>query len=313
MSINEMEAEERPIEPVIEPPEPLVARRESNDFMAGRTRDFMRRLVLQRAAMFALVVIVLLALTAIVGPLVVPVDPLEQDLVNRLAGSSAEHWLGTDELGRDVLSRLVSAARVSLFSAFLAVGVAAGLGIVPGLVSGYVGGRFDSAIMRATDVAMSFPPLLLAIAVVGILGPGLTNAMAAVGLVFAPRFLRLTRAATLSVREETFVEAARSIGMPHRAILGKHVFPNIVAPLIVQIALAAGFSMLAEASLSFLGLGVQPPDASWGSMLRRASSNFEQAPQLAILPGVAIATAVLTFNVFGDGVRDSIGREERRE
>lgn len=284
----------------------------SGDFMHGRLRDLLRRLRGQRVAMVAAVYLVVLAVFVLVAPFFLPHEALDQNLTSRFEGPSATHWLGTDELGRDVLARLTEAGRVSLFAALLAVAIACGLGIIPGLLAGYFGGRVDWLIMRSTDVAMSFPPLLLAIAVVGVLGPGLTNAMIAIGVVFAPRFLRLVRASAWTVRSETYIDAAVTIGMPHARILRLHVLPNVVAPLIVQTALAMGFAMLAEASLSFLGLGVQLPDASWGSMLGRARGDFGRSPTLAIFPGLMIALTVLAFNVLGDGLRDSIGREERR-
>lgn len=284
----------------------------SGDFMHGRFRDMLRRFRRQRTAAFAASYIVFLVLFVAVAPLLLPHEALDQNLSNRFAGPSGTHWLGTDELGRDILARLTEAGRVSLFAAFLAVAIASALGVVPGLVAGYFGGRIDWLIMRATDVAMSFQPLLLAIAVVGVLGPGLTNAMIAIGIVFAPRFLRLVRASAWTVRSETYIDAAVTIGMPTTRIMRLHVLPNVVAPLIVQTSLAMGFAMLAEASLSFLGLGVQLPDASWGSMLGRARSNFGESAMLAIAPGLMIALSVLAFNVFGDGLRDSIGREERK-
>ncbi|MDZ7791686.1 MAG: ABC transporter permease [Xanthomonadales bacterium] len=207
-----------------------------------------------------------------------------------------------------MLSRLVYGTQVSLQAAFQAVFIGVVLGVPFGLVAGYVGGWTDAVISRVADGVLSFPPLILAIAIVGVLGPGLTNAMLAIGIVFAPRFLRLVRGSVLSVREETFIEAARSIGTTDRRIVRRHVFPNIASPLLVQVTLSTGLAMLSEAGLSFLGLGVQPPDASWGAMLGSAFRHLSREPWQAVYPGVMIAATVLAFNVLGDGVRDAMGR-----
>lgn len=275
-------------------------------------RRFLRRFRRQRPALVALGFLIFATLVAVFAPLLAPADPLEQELTAVLQSPGGDHLLGTDELGRDVLSRLIFAARISLLAALQAVVVAVVLGVPPGLIAGYAGGKVDSLIMRVNDAVMSFPPLILAVAIIGVLGPSLTNAMIAIGIVFAPRFLRLMRATTLSVRQETFIEASRGLGCSSKRIVTKHVLPNVLSPLAVQIALTAGFSMLAEASLSFLGLGVQPPDASWGAMLGRAFRFFGRAPWLIFFPGIAIALTVLAFNTLGDGLRDSLGREVRK-
>jgi peptide/nickel transport system permease protein len=264
--------------------------------------------------MIAFGFIVFLLIIAVIGPWIAPYDPNAQDLANTLADPfQGGHILGTDELGRDTLSRLIVATRVAMQASAQAVIIAMLLGVVPGLIAGYVGGFVDLTIMRITDAVQSFPPLILAIAVVGILGPGLTNAMLAVGIIFFPNFLRIVRGAVLEVREETFIEASRSIGTPMSRIVRTRILPNVMPPLLVQISLAAGFALLAEASLSFLGLGVQLPQASWGQMLGRGYNNFSRQPWLIVWPGVTIALTVLAFNVMGDGLRDSIGREVRRE
>lgn len=260
----------------------------------------------------SLLVLLALGLAALLAPWLTPHDPNALNLraMQQPPGSGA-HWLGTDDLGRDVLSRLLHAGRISLLAALQAVLVGVAIGVPFGLVAGYRGGRIDTLIMRATDAVLSFPPLILAIAIVGIRGRGLTNAMLAVGIVFAPRFVRLVRGAVRSVAEETFIEASRSIGTPGWRIVVSHVLPNVLSPLIVQISLAASFAMLAEAGLSFLGLGVQAPEASWGSMLGRAFSYINVAPWLSIFPGLCIALTVLALNILGDGMRDAIGREDR--
>jgi peptide/nickel transport system permease protein len=278
----------------------------------SRGRRFRRRFLRDRAALVALAFLIILVVSALFAPLLAPEDPASQDLLTVLERPSADHLLGTDHLGRDVLSRLIHASRVSLLAAFEAVLVGIVLALPPGLIAGYAGGWVDSVIMRVADALMSFPPLLLAIAIVAVLGPGVTKAMFAVGVVFAPRLARLVRASVLDIRDETFIEAARSIGVSTPRILRRHILPNIMPPLLVQISILAGVAMLLEAGLSFLGLGVQPPDASWGTMLGEAFIVIYQAQWLSVFPGVAIALSVLAFNVLGDGLRDAIGREVRR-
>ena len=275
-------------------------------------RRFFRRFSKQRLGMMALAFLILLVFIAIFCSWLAPFDPDDNNLRDVLAAPSREHWLGTDQNGRDTFSRLLWGTRVSLMAAVQAVGVALLLGLIPGLLAGYIGGKVDTFIMRIAEAIMTFPPLLLAMAIVGVLGPGLTEAMFAVGLVFAPRFARLIRGLVLSVREETYIEASRSIGTSTPRMLRRHVLPNILSPLIVQISLALGFSMLAEAALSFLGLGVTPPQSSWGSMLQSAYRNLSTSKFQAIPPGVAIMLTVLAFNLLGDGIRDSLGRETRR-
>ncbi|MCE3550211.1 ABC transporter permease [Pseudonocardia sp. RS11V-5] len=278
----------------------------------GARARFVRRFRRQRLALAALVYLVLVVLATVLAPLLATHDPLAQNLGSVLQQPGGGHVLGTDDLGRDVFSRALYAGRVSLVAAAQAVGVAVVLGVIPGLVAGYAGRKVDAVIMRLTDALMSFPPLILAIAFVGVLGPSLTNAMFVIGVIFAPRFVRLVRGTVLSIREETFVEASRSIGTPTPRVIVRHVLPNALSPLIVQVSLTAAMAMLAEASLSFLGLGVQPPDASWGSMIERGFRYTATAPWLTVFPGLLIALTVLAFNVLGDGLRDSLGREIRR-
>ncbi|MEP1122665.1 MAG: ABC transporter permease [Ilumatobacter sp.] len=277
------------------------------------SRRFLRRFTANKAAVIAAAYLVVLALIAILAPWIAPRDPNAQDLANVMAGPFDGGVMGTDQLGRDVLSRMILASRIAVVAVLQAVAVGLALGVVPGLVAGYFGGRVDRLIMRVNDAIMSFPPLILAIAIVGVLGASLTNAMVAIGIVFAPTFLRLVRASVLSVREETFIAAARATGTPSHRIVRRHVLPNVLSPLLVQISLTSGFAMLAEASLSFLGLGVQPPESSWGSMLANGFRVMESQPWLVVFPGAAIGLTVLAFNVLGDGARDAIGREVRSE
>jgi len=239
---------------------------------------FARRFRRQHLSLFALGFLILLSLGAAFAPWVAPQDPLAQNLERVLEGPSGDHWFGTDELGRDVLSRTLFAARISLMAAAQAVIIALVIGVPPGLIAGMWGRHVDSVIMRATDALMSFPPLILAVAIIAVLGPSLSNAMIAVGILLSPTFLRLMRATTMAVVQETYIEAARSIGCTQTWIIRKHVLPNVVSPLFVQISVFAGVAMLAEAGLSFLGLGAQPPDSSWGAMVGRGFRYISHAP-----------------------------------
>ena len=290
------------------PSETPNATRSPNDVSFPRL--VLRRFVTNRGGMIAVGFVVFLALVAIFASVIAPFDPAKQDLSNTFAGPfSGGHLLGTDEIGRDTLSRRIFATRVALLASGQAVIVAVGLGVVPGLVAGYFGRAIDTFIMRVADILQSFVPLVLAIAIVAVLGPGLTNAMFAVGLIFAPTFVRVTRAAVLEVREEQYIEASHAIGSSHPFIIFRRVLPNVLPPILVQVSLAGGFALLAEAGLSFLGLGIQPPDSSWGTMLGRGYINISRQPWLAVFPGMLIALTVLAFNVIGDALRDAIGRE----
>ena len=274
---------------------------------------FLRRFRRQHLSLFCLGFLFLLVAGAVFAPWIAPYDPLYQNLDAVLQAPSLTHWFGTDELGRDVFSRTLFAARVSLLAALQAVVIALVLGVPPGLISGLFGGQVDNLIMRVTDALMSFPPLILAVAIIAVLGPSLTNAMIAVGVLLSPTFLRLMRATTMSVAEETYVEAARSIGCSQGWIIIRHILPNVVSPLFVQISVFAGVAMLAEAGLSFLGLGTQPPESSWGAMVGRGFRYIDHAPSLIVFPGLAIAVTVLALYVLGDGLRDALGREVRSE
>ena len=261
--------------------------------------------------MVSLGVLALVGFVAIFAPLLAPYDASSGELSRALEGPSSNFWLGTDDLGRDVLSLLIMASRVSLSAAFIAVGVALVIGLPLGLVSGYSGGWVDNVIMRFNDALMSFPALILAIVIVGLLGPSLTNSMFAIGVVYAPRIMRVVRGSALSVREEVYVTSARAIGCGSFRIVGRHILPNILSPLVVQTTIMLGLAILAEAGLSFLGLGVQPPTSSWGSVLGRAFPYLSQTPLIVISAGAAISVTVLAFNLLGDAFRDSLGRERR--
>lgn len=272
----------------------------------GRGR-VLRRLLRNPAAVFGLVVVTLVVAMAVFAPLLAPYDPNDQDLLMRLQGPSAEHWLGTDDFGRDQLSRLIYGARVSLVAAVQAVAIGAGVGVTLGMIAGFRGGRFDAAVGRVVDVMMALPGFLVAVTVLAVLGPGLTNAMLAVGLLLTPVFFRVARAATQDVREETYVEASRALGCTTRRIVVHHVLPNALAPVVVQIAILLGVAITIEASLSFIGLGVQPPTSTWGSMLSNANSYMSQAPHLIYVPGAMIAITVLACSLLGDGLAAALG------
>src|SRR3990170_3606261 len=265
-----------------------------------------RRLIRRRSAVFGLAILILFVLIALFAPLIAPYDPVQQAWTAIRKPPSLQHWFGTDESGRDLFSRVIFGARASLLAGGVSVSIALGLGVPIGLLAGYGGKWTDILISRITDAMLACPFLILAIALAAFLGPSLTNAMIAIGISATPVFIRLTRAQVLSAKSEDYVEAARAIGNPHLRIALRHIFPNIVAPLIVQATLAIAAAVIAEASLSFLGLGQQPPAPSWGSMLNTARNYVDQAPWMAIWPGVSIFLLVLSFNLLGDGLRDAL-------
>jgi peptide/nickel transport system permease protein len=245
-------------------------------------------------------------LLALIGPSIAGVDPAFQNLPLRLEGPSPSHWFGLDELGRDILARLLTGARVSLLVGAVVVGISASVGTLLGSIAGYYGGIVDDAVSRVSDVLMAFPGLLLAIAVVAVLGPGLTNVVLALTLIGWVGYARLVRGQVLRVRELEYVQAARAMGAATTRILARHIVPATLPALIVQATLGMGGAILSEASLSFLGLGVQPPTPSWGTMLNYGRSHLLDAPHLTIFPGLAIALLVLGFNFLGDGLRDRL-------
>ena len=269
-------------------------------------RKTWRRLLRRGGAMFGLAVGVFFVLLAILAPWLAPHDPLATSWSAVRAAPSAMHWFGADDLGRDVLSRIVWGARASILAGIVSVSISLALGVPIGMAAGYLGRWIDAVISRITDAMLACPFLILAIALAAFLGPSLTNAMIAIGISATPIFIRLTRAQVLAAKAEDYVEAARALGNPHLRIALRHIFPNIVAPLIVQATLAIAAAVIAEASLSFLGLGQQPPAPSWGSMLNTARNYVDQAPWMAIWPGLSIFLLVLSFNLLGDGLRDAL-------
>lgn len=282
--------------------EPAAAGRPPNRAIAAFLRN--------RAAVAGAVVVVLFVAAAVLAPLVAPFDPLKTNFLLIRKAPSAAHWLGTDDLGRDILSRLIFGARASLLAGSISVSIALALGVPIGLVAGYFGGWSDAVLSRVVEALLSCPFLVLAIALGAFLGPSLGNAMIAIGLSAMPIFARLTCGQVLAVKAEDYIEGARAIGLPDRWIILRYVLPNALSPIVVQATLAIAGAIIAEASLSFLGLGQQPPAPSWGSMLNTAKNFLEQAPWMSISPGVAIFLAVLGFNLLGDGLRDALDPRE---
>ena len=270
------------------------------------SRAVVRRLLRRPAAAAGLVVITLFVGIAVFAPWIAPYDPIATSFSTVRKAPSALHWFGTDEIGRDVLSRIVFGARASLLAGVVSVLISLAVGVPVGLLAGYAGGKTDMLISRVTDAMLACPFLILAIALAAFLGPSLTNAMIAIGISATPVFIRLTRGTTLAVKAEDFVLAARAIGNDPLRIAVRHVLPNIFAPLLVQATLAIAAAVIAEASLSFLGLGQQPPQPSWGSMLNVAKNYIDNAPWMAIWPGLSIFVLVLSFNLVGDGLRDAL-------
>jgi peptide/nickel transport system permease protein len=270
-----------------------------------------RRLRQRRSAVLGLAVVVALVLMAVLAPLIAPYDPAQQSWTAVRKPPSWAHWFGTDESGRDLFSRVVFGARASLLAGVISVSIALGVGVPVGLLAGYRGGLIDALISRITDAMLACPFLILAIALAAFLGPSLANAMIAIGVTATPIFVRLTRGQVLAVKVEDYVEAARAVGNPAARIVFRHILPNILPALIVQATLSIATAIIAEASLSFLGLGQQPPAPSWGSMLNTAQRFLTNAPWMAIWPGLAIFLAVLSFNLLGDGLRDALDPKER--
>ena len=266
----------------------------------------LRRLARRPVALTGLAVVVFFIVVALVAPLLAPYDPLATDWRLVRKPPSTLHLFGTDDLGRDVLARVIWGARASLMAGLVSVSIALSLAVPLGLVSGYLGGAVDGLLMRIVDAMLAIPFLVLAIALAAFLGPSLTNAMIAIGVVQTPIFTRLTRGQALAVKHEDYIEAARAVGNPDHRILLRHILPNIMAPILVQATLAIPGAILAEAALSFLGLGQQPPAPSWGSMLNTATHFISQAPWMAVWPGLAIFSLVLSFNLLGDGLRDAL-------
>lgn len=272
----------------------------------SQAAEVWRRLKRNKAALAGGAIVAVFVLVALAAPLIAPYPPDEGDLGQRLKPPSAAHWLGTDALGRDVLSRIIYGARVSLQIQVVAVLIALVLGTLLGMFGGYYGGWADNVIMRGMDILLAFPGIFLAISIIAVLGPGLLNLMLAAGIYSVPQFARIVRGSILSLKEKEFVEAARAAGESDRSILFRYLLPNSMAPIIIQTTLRMATVLLTASGLSFLGLGVQPPQAEWGAMLSTARPYLITAPHVATFPGLAIMLVVMGFNLFGDGLRDSL-------
>jgi len=281
--------------------EPVPPRRGSRSWAKLRSNP---------VALLGAALVLFFVLVAALAPVLPVADPTATDWLAVRKAPSAAHWFGTDEIGRDVLARMIWGAQASLLAGVVSVGIAVAIGVPLGMMAGYWGGWTDAAISRVTEALLAVPFLILAIALAAFLGPSLTNAMIAIGLSAMPIFIRLARGQTLSVMTEDYVEGARAIGLGHGAIIGRYVLPNIFPPILVQATLTIATAIIAEASLSFLGLGQQPPAPSWGSMLNVAKNFLEQAPWMALWPGIAIFLVVLGFNLLGDGLRDALDPRE---
>ena len=279
--------------------------------IADRRWEVLRRTAGARLAPIGAVVLVLALVVAVAAPVVAPHDPIRQDLGNTLAPPGRAHWLGTDNVGRDVLSRVIWGTRVSLVAGFVSVAIAVLVGGLLGIVAGYAGGRVDGLVMRLMDAVLSFPPLVLALALGAVLGADLTGVLIALGVVYTPTFARLTRGQVLAVKARDYVDAARALGAPGWRIACRHVLPNAATPIVVQASLSVAFAILAEASLSFLGLGIQPPEASWGSMINAGRGYLQQAPWIVFGPGAALFVTVVGLNFVGDAVRDALDPRAR--
>lgn len=265
-----------------------------------------RRLSRSKTAIIGLFIVGLYVLTAIFGPYLAPHDPIAQDLSKTFLAPSAQHLMGCDEFGRDIFSRIIHGARVSLIIQFNSVVIALVVGIALGAMGGYFGGLIDEIIMRLMDVMLAFPGMLLALAIVAMLGPNLTNLIVAIGIYSVPQFARVTRGAVISVKKNEYVTAAKAIGESDFSIITRYVLPNALSPIIVQTTLRMATVLLTAAGLGFLGLGVQPPTPEWGTMLSGARMYLRTAPFVAFFPGLAIMLVVLGFNFFGDGLQDAL-------
>lgn len=281
----------------------------------GRFRglhDIWIRMKRNRLAMVGLVIIIILIITAIFADYIAPYGYAEQNLANQYQTPNAEHWFGTDELGRDIFSRVVYGSRVSLRVGFISVSISMTIGVAIGAITGYYGGKIDNILMRFIDIVQALPDILLAIAIMAALGPGLTNLMVAVGIAAIPGYARLVRSSVLSLRDQEFVEAARANGSSDARIILKHIIPNCMAPIIVQATLGVAYAIINAAGLSFIGLGLEPPTPEWGAMLSGGRAYIRDFPHMTLFPGLAIVLTILALNLLGDGLRDALDPKLKR-
>jgi len=268
--------------------------------------EFWRKLISSKLATIGILLIVIFLLAALLAPVLIKYSPTDQDLNKVMMLPDNSHLMGTDELGRDIFSRIMIGARTSLMIGILATFIGGAIGIIIGSISGYWGGKFDIVVMRIMDTMMAFPTILLALLFVTIMGTGLTSAIIAVGLACIPRFAMQVRGSVLTIKKELYIEASYVIGQKHFKVLFKHILPNCIAPIIVQVTLTLGNTILTVSGLGFLGLGAKPGEPEWGAMLSNARSYLTSAPHVAMFPGLAIALTVLGFNLLGDGLRDTL-------
>lgn len=276
--------------------------------------EIWQRLRRNKMAMIGLAILIMLALGAIFADIICDYDTMviKQDIANRLQGPSAQHWFGTDEFGRDIFSRVVYGTRISLLIGFVAVAIAMVIGVLLGAFSGYYGATVDNIIMRLMDILLSIPQIILAIAIVAVLGNGLFNLMLAVGISSIPHYARIVRASVLSVKDQEFIEAAKAAGSSDLRIIFKHIIPNCLAPIIVQATLGVAMAILTAAGLSFVGLGISPPTPEWGSMLSSARSYIRDYAYMTMFPGLAIMITIFALNVLGDGLRDALDPKQKK-
>jgi peptide/nickel transport system permease protein len=293
------------------PYDSALATQRADETIESPMRRALRRLRRRKGAIAGLIVILIFVALAVFAPLIAPFDPAAQSWSAVRKAPSALYWFGTDDVGRDVLSRVIFGTRASLLAGVISVGIALSIGVPLGLTAGYLGGWVDAILSRITDAMLAVPFLILAIALAAFLGPSLGNAMIAIGVTTTPIFIRLTRGQVMAVKVEDYVEAARAIGNPRWRIALFHILPNILPALLVQATLSIAAAIIAEAALSFLGLGQQPPAPSWGSMLNSAQRFLTTGPWMAVWPGLAIFLTVLSFNLLGDGLRDALDPKEK--
>ncbi|MCD6030904.1 MAG: binding-protein-dependent transport system inner rane component [Thermomicrobiales bacterium] len=292
------------------PRQPTLGAPEAPRLISQRERAF-RAFTSNRTAVLGVVMILAIVLIAVFAPVIAPHDPLSQSVRDRLAPPSAEHLLGTDDKGRDILSRVIYGARIALLVGIFSVALGGALGTAIGVVAGYFGGKIESALMRLTDVMLAFPDLITGLLVLAVLGPGLEKMILAIGLTIAPRFARIAYGPTLSVKGKEYVEAARSIGVKDGRLLRVHILPNVGGDLLVYASLWTASAIRLEASLSFIGLGVAPPTPTWGQMIREGTVHLAQVPWYSLAPGLALLATVFAFNLVGDGLRDVLDPKAR--
>ncbi|WP_404332462.1 nickel transporter permease [Mesobacillus maritimus] len=275
-------------------------------------KRFLRNLSKNKAAVAGAIIVFIFAIIAIFAPYIAPQDPLHMEITNKLESPSAGHWLGTDDKGRDILSRIIYGSRISLTVGVLSTLLGATIGIVLGIVAGYYGRWVDSLLMRVCDVLLAFPGILLALAIVSVLGASTTNVIIAVAFFAVPTFARIVRGSTLSVKKLEYIDAIRAMGASDFRIIFKHILPNILSPIIVQATLYIASAIITASALSFLGMGTQPPDPEWGTMLSQGRSYIRQAPHITLFPGLVILMVVIGFNLFGDGLRDALDPKSKK-